>query len=346
MQNKKSFGEFLSRKRKENGFTQQEFAQKLFVTESAVSKWERGVSYPDIALIRSICETLHVTEHELLTASEDVQMRNTEQMALKYKRIGIAIRYSLLFLFVAGILTCFICNLAVSGTLSWFFLVLTSEMTAASLILIPLFLPSHRCLWTLGSFTVSLGLLLFTCCIYTGGNWFFVSYIPVILGLSVVFLPLVLKGLSLPAPFSHHKTLLCFITDSLLLLLLLLVCDFYTNGGWFLSIALPSSLICLVLPWSMMLVIRYTKLNPFFKTSACFGLSAFFDYTFIGLMDLILGQKPYRFGFIFDFSNWKEPYLSGNINMIIFLSLLLFTLLFAVAGICLEILRNKQKKIF
>ncbi len=341
MQNKKTFGEFLCRKRKENGLTQQEFAGKLYVTESAVSKWERGVSYPDITLIHGICEALHITEHELLTASEDVQTRNTEQMALKYRRIGIVIRYSLLFAFAAGIITCFVCNLAVSGTLSWFFLVLTSEMVAASLILLPLFLPSRRCLWTLGSFTVSLGLLLLACCLYTGGDWFFVSYIPVLLGLCIVFLPFVLKGVPLPSPLSHHKTLICFTVDSLVLLVLLLVCDLYTKGGWFLSIALPSALISLVLPWGIMAIIRYTKLNPFFKSSACFGLSAILDYSFVGWMDFILGQKPYRFGFVFDFSNWGESYLSGNINMIIFLSLLLFALLFAIAGIYLEVSRKR-----
>ena len=52
--------------------TQREFADKLFVTGSAVSKWERGMSYPDITLLRDICEILGVSEHELLTASEDV----------------------------------------------------------------------------------------------------------------------------------------------------------------------------------------------------------------------------------------------------------------------------------
>lgn len=44
MENKKSFGAFLGQRRKELELTQKELAQRLFVTDSAVSKWERGLS--------------------------------------------------------------------------------------------------------------------------------------------------------------------------------------------------------------------------------------------------------------------------------------------------------------
>lgn len=46
MENKKTFGEYICRRRKELGMTQREFADKLYVTESAVSKWERGHELP------------------------------------------------------------------------------------------------------------------------------------------------------------------------------------------------------------------------------------------------------------------------------------------------------------
>lgn len=84
MEDKKTFGEYILLKRKESGLTQKSFAEKLFVTESAVSKWERGISYPDITLIKDSCEILQITERELLTASEDTQSRSYEKLAKKY----------------------------------------------------------------------------------------------------------------------------------------------------------------------------------------------------------------------------------------------------------------------
>ena len=45
------FGAFISELRKERGWTQLELAQKLNVTDKAVSKWERGAGFPDIKLI-------------------------------------------------------------------------------------------------------------------------------------------------------------------------------------------------------------------------------------------------------------------------------------------------------
>ena len=66
MKDKKIFGSFIKEKRIEKGYSQKDLAEILFVTESAVSKWERGITYPDITLITDICKALDITEHELI----------------------------------------------------------------------------------------------------------------------------------------------------------------------------------------------------------------------------------------------------------------------------------------
>ena len=46
-----NFGEFLKTKRQEKNLTQKELANLVFVSESAVSKWERNIAHPDITLL-------------------------------------------------------------------------------------------------------------------------------------------------------------------------------------------------------------------------------------------------------------------------------------------------------
>ena len=49
----KKFNELIVELRKKQGLTQQQLAKKLNITDKAVSKWERGLSYPDITSISS-----------------------------------------------------------------------------------------------------------------------------------------------------------------------------------------------------------------------------------------------------------------------------------------------------
>ena len=60
------FGEFLSELRKEKGIKQKELAEKLYVSDKAVSKWETGHSIPDVSLLVPLAEFLGVTVTELL----------------------------------------------------------------------------------------------------------------------------------------------------------------------------------------------------------------------------------------------------------------------------------------
>lgn len=62
-------GAFLAQKRKEKGLTQLELAEKLGVTNRAVSKWETGAGLPDTALLTRLADALATTADALLAAA-------------------------------------------------------------------------------------------------------------------------------------------------------------------------------------------------------------------------------------------------------------------------------------
>ena len=63
---KERFGAFIARLRKEQGLTQKEVAAQVAVSDKAVSKWERGLSLPDVTLLVPLAELYGVTVTELL----------------------------------------------------------------------------------------------------------------------------------------------------------------------------------------------------------------------------------------------------------------------------------------
>ncbi|WP_324824709.1 helix-turn-helix transcriptional regulator [Sinanaerobacter sp. ZZT-01] len=60
------FGQFLAQLRKEKGMTQKQLAEQLFLSDKAISKWERGLSLPDISLLMPLSKIFNVTTTELL----------------------------------------------------------------------------------------------------------------------------------------------------------------------------------------------------------------------------------------------------------------------------------------
>ena len=67
--NKYITGAFIKTLRENNGLTQQQLADKLYVSEKAVSKWETGKGYPDISLLESIAAALGVSVIELMAGN-------------------------------------------------------------------------------------------------------------------------------------------------------------------------------------------------------------------------------------------------------------------------------------
>ena len=68
-------GRFIAERRKEQELTQLQLAEKLGITDRAVSKWDRGLSLPDASLMLDLCALLRITVNDLLSG-EVVSMEN------------------------------------------------------------------------------------------------------------------------------------------------------------------------------------------------------------------------------------------------------------------------------
>lgn len=78
-------GKFISTKRKEKKLTQEELAEKLYITDRAVSKWERGLSLPDADKMLDLCNILGISVNELLIGEENMkdEKKRTEELLIE-----------------------------------------------------------------------------------------------------------------------------------------------------------------------------------------------------------------------------------------------------------------------
>ncbi len=65
--NLQTIGKFIKEQRKLKGYTQSELAEKIFVSEKTISKWECGNGFPDASLILPLCNALEISANELLS---------------------------------------------------------------------------------------------------------------------------------------------------------------------------------------------------------------------------------------------------------------------------------------
>ena len=272
MQDKITFGKFIQSKRKEAGISQKVLAERLYVTESAVSKWERGISYPDITMISEICSALNITEHELCTASDDENQRKIVKMAKKYK-LFIAVYNAILALgYLSAIIPCFIIFILKEHNTSKFCILLTSLMLSASLLNVPTFATKNRGILTLASSYVSLTLLLLSGNVYSGGDWFFMAFLSVTLGLCIVFLPFIVRCDFISKYIGNNKSLICMAADTAMILAVVAY-GTLKYGIWESFVTGIVSAACvLVLVWAIFAVIRYAKINIFLKSSAVLAM--------------------------------------------------------------------------
>ena len=132
-------GRFIAELRKQKGFTQKELAEKLMVTDKAISRWETGKGLPDTSLLKPLGDVLGVSVTELLSGKE------IEEVDMKERADNIileALNYSKRML------------ASVIGTILF--------IIGIAFIISPLFLASQSHIWALGIIIV-VGTTLYNC---------------------------------------------------------------------------------------------------------------------------------------------------------------------------------------
>ena len=75
-------GKFIAESRKKNNLTQMQLAEKLNITDRAISKWENGKAMPDSSIMLDLCNELKISVNELLSG-EMIDMNNYNEIAEK-----------------------------------------------------------------------------------------------------------------------------------------------------------------------------------------------------------------------------------------------------------------------
>lgn len=179
MQNKTSFGKYIAEKRKKNGLTQEELANKLYVIPTTISKWERGITYPDITVITNLCKELNISEHEFFTACDDEAMNKEKKEIQRYRTFKKWLFNIINLGYIIGIITSLICNLVIEHKLSWFLIVLLGVLISFSITSIPFYLKNNKykvCKISL-IVTILVYLLLLTINYVNNGSWLLESFI-------------------------------------------------------------------------------------------------------------------------------------------------------------------------
>ncbi|MBR3868153.1 MAG: helix-turn-helix domain-containing protein [Clostridia bacterium] len=76
--NQVKIGKFIAECRKQKHLTQMQLAEKLGITDKAISKWERGIAMPDSSIMLELCDILCISVNELLSG-EKIIMENSNQ---------------------------------------------------------------------------------------------------------------------------------------------------------------------------------------------------------------------------------------------------------------------------
>lgn len=254
-----------------------------------------------------------------------------------FKRKSAGLGLVIAAIFMIPVLTCLIVNLVSNRTLDWFFIVLASLLLAASVIVVPLMVPKNKGLWTLGLGTGSLILLLAVTCIYSHGNWFAAATSATVFGVSVVFLPFVLRSEPLKQYVGNRRGLWYMGAVTVLFAIMMTVIGFYTKDPDYPATAACVSIPVILFIWMLFGVIRYLKAGPFLRAGICLILIGGLVFAADTLFPVLAGEAvkwpAFRPGI------WNYSTIDANVRWLV----LIITC--AIGGILIltDIIRRNKK---
>ena len=167
-------------------------------------------------------------EDDLKVEKENV----LEYGARKFRKLSATIGSTVSGVLLIPILVFLIINLTTGAGMGWFFIMLAGMALAASLIVVPIVVRQDKAFWTFCASTASLMVLLAVTCIVSRGDWFWLVSSAVLFGLSLFFLPFVIKARPLQKWVGGtRRGLLVLTVDAVLFLNMMNTIRIYSQGG-------------------------------------------------------------------------------------------------------------------
>lgn len=256
-----------------------------------------------------------------------------DSFARKEKRRSATIGMATAGILMVPLIVCLICNLAIGHGLDWFFVVFTSLLVAASVTVVPLMVQKNRVMWTMAAFLISLTLLLADVCIFTGGDWFTIAVVPSVAGLSMFFMPYIIRHITLPEALKNQKALLTMIWETICVYAIIITCGISLDIAGYWKIALPITAFSLLLPWVIFLCVRYIRCSAYTKTGIILLICGIFSTFVNDVVDAALGQFTTLNILKADFTHWNGTTNNGNVSWIMLTTCVVLGIAFLIAGV-------------
>jgi len=289
------------------------------------------------------CRDLYsrMSHYEIETAvarEKDDVLRHQESF---FRRKSALVGTIIAGIFMIPILICLIVNLATGHGMTWFFIVLFSLLVASSLTVVPLMFPENKALWTLGSFTASLLLLIGVCSLYTHGRFFFVAAAAILFGFSVVFLPFVIRTKPVRELNIPYKGLIVMTIDTVFFILLLLTATLRAGSVGLFGRAFAVAMPFLGAAWVLFLILYFARCGKLVKAGICAIMIGGIGFSAEAIVNRILGLTPVFPAFL-PF-RWTADTIDGNVKWLILLTGAAVGIILILIGVIAGVTKSEKK---